>query len=435
MLLFLSAALLVCANDTDKKEAKDYTISFQLGYNTTQTPPVSIKVTESNSAGSAFPENPVRPAWDFKGWKNENGDVYNRDTVIKNDVVLTADWQFTPGTANPVLRDRFTADPAAFVENGIVYLIVGEDELPPDAPSNEYFRITRWVLYSSTDMKTFKFENVILRSDDFPFGQPNTAWASQAIKGLDGRYYFYVTVLFNGGGYEMVVGVAVADNVTGPYVPVAVPVVRDSWVVADTGVTRNANIDPTVFIDDDGQAYLMWGQSPLIAKLKPNMTEIERPIMIWPQTSVNPDGWKTEDKYDEGPYLYKRGNWYYMIYPSGLYGSIHVPGGGGTGAETLSYSMAPHIEGPWTDGVRLTGSAPQLGGGNSYTVHPAILDFRGQTYLFYHNAMLELERDGTTWRGATGRRSVAVDYLYFNKDGTMRSALTMEGISVPPVDP
>jgi len=380
--------------------------------------------------------------------------------------------KFVPGPTNPIITDNFTADPAPIVVGDTLYLVVGKDELPPSSDGGvggEWFRITKWLMYSTKDMKKFTLadvenkhdeQGVILNSEDFTFGsvvqaaKARFAWASQIIQGRDGKFYFYVTLELPTN--ERVVGVAVADDILGPYDPQPAPVVRVSWVTNDTGLSNfnDKNIDPTALIDTDGTAYLMWGQSPLIAelisdkdspdymiKLKRTIDTAKNPIWRWagyakssttpdpasdnPFTAKNPNGWQSEDQYDEGPYLFKRGNWYYMFYPSGIDQAGH---------ERISYSMAPTIKGPWTDGKRITDGAPALKEQYSFTTHPGVVEFKGQTYLFYHNATLSVpQEDGTIWEGATARRSVAVEYLYFNEDGTIPFVtLSKEGLSVPP---
>ena len=87
----------------------------------------------------------------------------------------------------------------------------------------------------------------------------------------------------------------------------------------------------------------------------------------------------------------------------------YAPDGGGK--EAISYATAPDVAGPWTYRGELTGPAE-----NSYTIHPGIIEFNGRWYLFYHNAVLTL--DGH--RDAIGRRSVCVDELHYNSDGTMK---------------
>jgi len=332
---------------------------------------------------------------------------------------------FVPGPANPFITDKFTADPAAFLDyDGTAYIVCGEDTLPPDAIETEYYRISRWHIYSTKDMKNFKYENVLMRSEDFTYGRVNSAWASQAIMGLDGRYYFYGTVEDNRGNGQ-VISVAVADSPTGPYKQVGKDPLVTSRMVSTDLKKSHENIDPTVFIDDDGTAWLAWGQNnPCIAQLDDNMKEIIRPIrFLFPEDGT----WKSQDRYTEGPFLYKRNGWYYMVYAS-----FRVS----ENAETISYSMARSLEGPWSDGVPITDCAPGLDGqGNSYTIHPAVFDFKGQTYLFYHNAALRLTmEDGSVWEGATGRRSLCVDYLYFNADGTIQpvDVRNSAGLSAPP---
>jgi hypothetical protein len=82
------------------------------------------------------------------------------------------------------------------------------------------------------------------------------------------------------------------------------------------------------------------------------------------------------------------------------------------------------ITGPWTYRGELTGP-----GRNSFTIHPGIAEFRGNNYLFLHNAALTIGDR----QGALGRRAVTVEHLRFNADGTMRPVVqTDAGVSVPP---
>jgi hypothetical protein len=98
-------------------------------------------------------------------------------------------------------------------------------------------------------------------------------------------------------------------------------------------------------------------------------------------------------------------------------------GGGGGFGETINYSTAEKITGPWTFRGQVTGSAE-----NSFTIHPGVVDFKGHTYLFYHNG--KLDRDGQT--GQSLRRSVCVDELFFNEDGTIKEVVqTKAGITEP----
>ena len=93
----------------------------------------------------------------------------------------------------------------------------------------------------------------------------------------------------------------------------------------------------------------------------------------------------------------------------------------GKGSETISYATANKITGPWTFQGELTGTAK-----DSFTIHPGLINFKGKDYLFYHNSTLSLNGYGP----ATGRRSVCVDELKYNADGTMQKVIqTEKGVS------
>lgn len=155
------------------------------------------------------------------------------------------------------------------------------------------------------------------------------------------------------------------------------------------------DIDPAVFVDDNGQAYLYWGNgSCKWAKLKENMTELDGPINV---TEVN--------NFIEAPWIYKRNGLYYLVYA-----------GKGTKPEMIEYCTSQSPEGPWEYKGILAENAL-----NSFTIHPGIIDFRGDTYFFYHN--------GTLPTGGSYRRAVCVDYLNFNEDGTMQQVIqTSNGV-------
>lgn len=298
---------------------------------------------------------------------------------------------------NPMVTDKFTADPAPMVHNGTLYLYVGHDE----AEDGQDFNITEWLCYSTKDMKTWTDHGYVLKPTDFEWGI-GEAWASQVVE-HKGKFYFYTTVQAGEPYNSKVVGVAVADNPLGPFTdPIGKPLVTDD--MTPNGVRGWWNdIDPTVFIDDDGTPWMSWGNGTcFIVKLKPNMIELGGPIEILRMPG-----------FVEGPWIHKHKDWYYLTYASM-----------GQGREAISYAMAPSMEGPWTYQGFLTGVAE-----NSFTIHPGIAEFKGQSYLFYHNATLTI--NGIS--GATGRRSVCVDYLYYLPDGRMVYVeQTKEGITVPP---
>ncbi len=291
---------------------------------------------------------------------------------------------------NPVIKDKFTADPAALVHDGTVYLYAGHDEAPNDF---HFYRMNEWLVYSSTDMVNWKEHPVPLKPADFKWAKGD-AWAAEVIE-KDGKFYWYVTVTHDDTHPGKAIGVAVADSPTGPFKDA-----RGSALITNDMTTEYTeiswdDIDPTVFIDDDGQAYLFWGNTQAYyAKLKDNMTELDGPIIPV----------KGLPNFTEAPYIHKRKGNYYLSY------AYQFP-------EKIAYAMSKSIEGPW----EFKGILNELAG-NSNTNHQAIIDFKGKSYFIYHTG-------GIQPNGGSFRRSVAIDRLYYNKDGTMkRVVMTTEGI-------
>lgn len=300
-------------------------------------------------------------------------------------------------TGNPIVKDNFTADPAPMVHDGTLYLYVGHDE----AKDNNNYNITEWLCYSTKDMKTWTDHGSVLKPTDFSWGV-GEAWASQVVE-KDGKFYYFTTVQAGEPYNSKAVGVAVGDSPTGPFKDaIGKPLISDDMTPNGRRGWWN-DIDPTVFIDDDGTPWMSWGNGTcFLVKLKPNMIELDGPIEILQMPH-----------YVEGPWLHKKGDLYYLTYASM-----------GRGREMIHYATAESMDGTWTYRGALTGMAE-----NSFTIHPGIIEFKGQWYLFYHNATLTLNGVG----GATGRRSVCVDRLYYLPDGQMAYVeQTKEGSLLPP---
>ena len=279
--------------------------------------------------------------------------------------------------ANPIVTDIFTADPAALVDQGRVYLYVGRDEAP--AGGKEYI-MNEWRVYSSCDMQTWTDHGSPLRYSTFAWAGRD-AWAGDIIK-RDGKYYFYSTVDHKSIPGKAI-GVAVSDSPTGPFVDARGTALVSNDMTRHTDIMWD-DIDPGVFIDDDGQAWIFWGNTVLkYAKLKANMTEIDGPILTHAIAS-----------FTEAPYVHKRGKTYYLSY------SRFFP-------EETVYATSDSVQGPWTyRGVIMKKNK------GVKTIHQAIIDFNGKSYIFYHNAKLK--------GGGEFRRSVAVEELHYNRDGSIK---------------
>ncbi|MDG4810022.1 family 43 glycosylhydrolase [Micromonospora sp. WMMD1120] len=287
----------------------------------------------------------------------------------------------TPAHAdNPIVQHIYTADPAPLVHNGRVYLYTGHDE-----DGSTYFTMREWRVWSSADMVNWTDHGSPLSLATFSWADAN-AWAGQVIA-RNGKFYWYVPVRQRSNG-QMVIGVAVGDSPTGPF--------RDAL---GRPLVGNNEIDPSVFIDDDGQAYLYWGNPGLwYVRLNADMISYSGGVTRIPLTTA---GFGTRNGnasrptlYEEGPWVFKRNGLYYNVFAAECC------------SEFIAYSTAPGPTGPWT--YRGTIMPRQ---GASFTNHAGVIDFQGGSYFFYHNGALP---------GGSGyTRSVAVEKFTYNADGTI----------------
>ncbi len=301
---------------------------------------------------------------------------------------------------NPIVQTYFTADPAPMVYNGKVYVYTSHDE---DETVDNFFTMYDWRCYSSDDMVNWTDHGAVASLNDFVWsGKTNGAWAPQCIE-RNGKFYLYVPI--HGDG----VAVLVADSPTGPFHdPLGKRLIDGENIWHD--------IDPTVFIDDDGQAYLYWGNPALsYVKLNDDMISYDRSIgkngivgvEMTPEAFGSQEGrdGKTRASYTEGPWIYKRNKQYYLVYAA-----AGIP-------EYIAYSTAPSAEGPWTYQGFIMERAPQL----AFTNHAGIVDFKDNSYFFYHDQDLS---------GGEGfKRSVSVEQFEYNADGTIPLIVpTKEGV-------
>lgn len=288
---------------------------------------------------------------------------------------------------NPIIKDKYTGDPAAMVYKDSVYLYAGHDEAPNDF---NFYRMNEWLVYSSADMVHWKEHAIPLKAADFKWASGD-AWAAQVIE-RNGKFYWYTTVT-HATNPGKAVGVAVSDSPTGPFKDAIGKALITNDMTKQTKIDWD-DIDPTVYIDNDGQAYLYWGNTVChYVKLKENMTEIDGEIHIVDLPN-----------YTEAPWIHKHGDWYYLSY------AYQFP-------EKIAYAISKSVTGPW----EYKGILNELAG-NSNTNHQAIIDFKGKSYFIYHNGASQPH-------GGSFRRSVCVDRLYYNNDGTMkRVIMTTEGI-------
>ena len=324
--------------------------------------------------------------------------MINKTTVIAAMALLTMGAK----AQNPFVQTWCTSDPAPMVHNGTMYVYTGHDEDGAD-----FFWMQEWRVYSTQDMVNWQDHGSPLALESFSWAD-DRAWASQTIE-RDGKFYWYICAhsKLSGG---MAIGVAVADSPTGPFKDaLGKPLFENgSW----------DHIDPTVMIDDDGQAWLMWGNPQVYyLKLNRDMISYEGGLGKLPMTEEafggpmmkeREKGKTYKDSYVEGPWLTKRNGVYQLLYAAG-----GVP-------EHISYSTAPSPLGPW----KYAGEIMPLCDTNSFTNHCGVADYKGHSYFFYHTGKLP--------QGGGFGRSVAVEEFKYNADGSFPTIMPTDA-GVKPV--
>jgi len=284
---------------------------------------------------------------------------------------------------NPIIKHHYTADPAALVKGDTLWLFAGHDL----AGGQKGYKMKDWLVYSTTDMKNWVEYPVPMKISDFAWAKSGDAFAGHAVE-RNGKYYWYISTNWSG------IGVAVADRPEGPYRDaLGKPLLTNKDCFASTHAW--ACIDPAVHIDNDGQAWIFWGNRECYyAKLKDNMLEIDGEVK-----QLKFDGFE----FTEAPWLHQYQGKYYLSYATGF-------------PEKIAYAMADHIAGPYTYKGLLNEIA-----GNSNTNHQAIVNFKDQWYFIYHNG-------GINTDGGSYSRSICIDTLEYRADGTIkRINMTSEG--------
>lgn len=274
-----------------------------------------------------------------------------------------------------------TADPSAHVwSDGRLYVYTSHDE-----ECQHDFHMKDWHVFSTEDMVNWQAHGAVLSVAELSWAD-DYAWAPDAAY-KNGKYYF---VFPAGTGIKdrvtpsnstkwMGIGIAESDSPTGPFKDVIdAPLWREPY----------AN-DPALFIDDDGKTYLYFhGQNfdYYVVEMADDMRSIQGDFIKMDMGGYEPKM--------EGPWVFKRDDLYYFTMPEGN--------------RVLTYYTATSPKGPWQYRGVIMEQEHQSNN------HHSIVQYQGQWLLFYHR-WLETPESSCQKR----QRHTAVEYLYFNPDGSI----------------
>ena len=305
---------------------------------------------------------------------------------------------------NPIIHDQYNADPTARVFNGKVYLYPSHDILPPQGQRQDWFCMEDYHVFSSENLTDWTDHGMIVTQNKVPWVRPNSysMWAPDCVY-RNGKYYFYFPSAPAAGRGGFAVGVAIADKPEGPYIPEPEPI---------AGIN---GIDPCVLQASDGNAYIFWGNGRC-AKLKENMKELAddnpKETVRWGNREMEMVGVNClqglPSRQAEGPFAFEYNGNFYLTYP-------YVR----ENTEVLAYAMSKSPMGPYEyKGLIMAEHA-----NGCWTNHHSIINYQGQWYLFYHHNEYSPNDDK--------RRSVCIDSLFFNPDGTIQEVKpTLRGVGI-----
>ena len=290
---------------------------------------------------------------------------------------------------NPIVPPGlYMADPTARVwEDGKLYIYASVDE------SVDYYCSYNYHVLSTDDLVNWSLHENSFASK----GEGDQVDYSDALlfapdcvnKG--NRYYLY----YCQPDPDHAEGVAVSKSPTGPF-----------QKASAIEVGEHNEIDPCLFLDDDGQAYYIWGQFTCkMARMKSNMRTLDQASII--------DNVITEEEhyFHEGAHMVKRNGIYYLLY-------AHL---GRAGMPTcIGYSTSTSPMGPFSyGGVIVDNDHCDPGNWNN---HGSIMEFKGQWYVFYHRST----------HNSQMMRKACMEPIFFNEDGSIDEVeMTSQGAGPP----
>jgi len=296
----------------------------------------------------------------------------------------------TAFSANPLLRQKYTADPNPFVWKDRLYVYASYDN---NNPTDKGYDIKFYTLMSTDDMANWTDHGEVFSvGRDLP--SYNQAYAPGAAVKND-KVYLYIP---NGGSG---IGVASADRPEGPF--------SGGKSFISKNDANNTNVpwlfDPAGFVDSDGQGYIYFGGGDTqtgsnlrVAKLNSDMMSAQFPAKTVENTTRS----------FEAAYMHKNGSTYYFSYSQNFTG----------GSADIAYMTGTNPMGPFTfKGTMLPNSAS--GGGNN---HAGVVQYKDKWYIAYHDRKLRKTNNVSSGE----YRSVSLDKLEYNTDGTIKQVVATD---------
>jgi arabinoxylan arabinofuranohydrolase len=291
----------------------------------------------------------------------------------------------------PIASHRYLADPAALVSNGRVYLYNSNDD---DNAGDDGYEMKSIVCISSSDLKNWTDHGEVFRVPTNA-GWANDSWAPAAIE-RNGSVYLYF------GNNATGVGVASSNSPTSGFSDAKGGALVDSGTPGASGIDSWL-FDPSVFIDDDGQAYLTFGgngdDNARIIRLNSDMVSVSGSAIALSVPS-----------FFEASWMFKRNGLYYYSYSTNPAAGLRI-----------DYLTSTNP----TSGFTYRGVAAAQPPSNDNNNHHAIFELNGSWYHAYHNRVVATQAGVPT----TYRRNLGLERLGFNSDGTIQEVTyTTDGV-------
>ena len=325
---------------------------------------------------------------------------------------------------NPISTYHYLADPGAAADDDYFYIITDSDD--PAPYNSDGYKIYALYAFRSRDMQNWTDYGIIY--DARKVSGINDIWAS-GIAVHNGTFYI---VFPDGGGGG--IGYIKAPAIEGPWTN-AVGQGKDK-LVGGRGIIGCDGVswcfDPGIFIDDDGTTYVTWGGGE--SNSRPNTDNFDivklndaKDAPVGNGSHVKVNNLPTR-KMLEASYIHKHKGTYYFSYSTGWQ----------QGAPTIDYGISNNVMGPYTWKGTILGD-PSMNGRsiNGNNNHHGIAEFKGHSYVVYHDRRIAKGHNGLEVIPADdGRpnpnegyhRSVSVDEMFYNADGTIKQVVcTNEG--------